>query len=148
MPPGHTTCAVIAASVVLMAHTCRSWTSATSGSPSKWARTASGSIPSGTASIARSSDSRNSPHVPQATSPATARLATGSIQSAPVSRIARPAATTPRETSASTAMCANAARTFRSPLRPDAKSHAVTPKPASAATYARFSPTPLANAHP
>ena len=64
----------------------------------------------GTAAIDMPTESRSRPQVPHTMTALIARLTSGSIQSQPVSRITRPAATTPTETSASAAMCRNAPR--------------------------------------
>ncbi len=55
------------------------------------------------------------------------RLATGSIQAWPVSRIRPPATATPAEIAASAAMCRKADRTLRSCSRPRMNSTAVRP---------------------
>ena len=81
----------------------RSWMSVTPGRARRAASTAATSIPSGTASIARSSDSRSRPQVVAVMMTTMARLETGSIQVHPVSRIAAPERTTPAETAASAA---------------------------------------------
>src|SRR5205814_8421213 len=58
---------------------------------------------------------------------AIARLTMGSSHNQPVNRMAAPAATTPADTAVSAAMCRNAPLILMSPLRPEAKSQAVTP---------------------
>ena len=66
---------------------CRSCTSLTPGWAARKSPTAAGSIPAGTASIARSMDSRSRPQVPARMTPAMTRPSTGSTQSQPVARI-------------------------------------------------------------
>ena len=125
-PSGITRCAVSAVSVVDIGQMCRSCTSATPGSRSSAARTADSSTPSGTALRPSFKLSRASPHVPQPITARMTRLVTGSSHTAPVSRIATPAITTPTDTSASAAMCRNAPRMLRSSLRRRTNSSAVT----------------------
>jgi hypothetical protein len=55
------------------------------------------------------------------------RLTNGSSHKAPVTRMTRPAMTTPADTAASAAMWRKAPRMLRSPSRPEAKSQAVKP---------------------
>ena len=81
-------------------------------------------MPRGTASSARSTLSRKSPHVPATIASVIAMLTSGSIQEMPVSRIRMPATTTPAEIAASAAMWRNAPRTFASRC-PRMKSRAV-----------------------
>ena len=106
---------------------CRSWTSATPGSAASQSRTSDSRTRAGTASIARSTDSRSNPQVETTTTTATAKPAAGSIQSSPVRRTASAAATTPKDTSASAPRWRNCARMFRSPFRPRRNSSAVPP---------------------
>jgi hypothetical protein len=62
-------------------------------------------MPAGTASIARSTDSRSSPQVLIRITAAMPRPSTGSIQAQPVALISSAPATTPAETPASASMC-------------------------------------------
>jgi hypothetical protein len=73
------------------------------------------------------SDSRSKPQVPQTIAAETSRLATGSTQVQPVKSSTPPAITTPAETTASVAKCANTLRIFRSCCRPAISSHADKP---------------------
>ena len=103
-PPGMTRWQVSAVSVVLIGQMCRSWTEVTPGRAARKARTSVGSMWRGAAAIAISNNSLSRPQVPQTIAALTARLTSGSSHSQPVTRTARPAATTPTETTASAAM--------------------------------------------
>ena len=74
-------------------------------------------MPRGTASKAKSSDSRNRPQPLHRIATATARPAAGSIQCQPVTSTAAPAATTTNDTPASAAICKNAPRALTSARR-------------------------------
>ena len=83
-PSGTTRCAVSATCVVLNPQMCTSCTSVTPGSDPRNAVTTSVSIPCGTASSARLSESRSNPQLPAVISATRSRLTTGSIHVHPV----------------------------------------------------------------
>ena len=84
-------------------------------------------MPAGTASSARSRESRSNPQVPTAITATMTRLISGSSHSQPVAIIASAATTTASDTAASAAMCRKAPLMLMSRLRPDMNSSAVSP---------------------